>query len=468
MKYKKGWMLAAALALVLSMLTACQPDGEEESAPVSSGPTVTLANTGEPAPLTLAYVSLSDAYTEALKEIIEKYRADFPNTTITLAPCASSEELSTLLQSGKADLAQVESAQQAAWVSQGLLWDFAPYLKAWREEPGLGAGVRQGAASMGSGKAYVLPADLRQDVLFYRADWIDAYNEGQEDADRARIRTWSQLCDTREKLGERGALAFGGKGRLGKLFDTILWSRAGQSMMLHPSAAYFMADEDKTTTTLFTSEAGKDAATRFQITMEDLALKGCQDWTEEEAIAAFIKGDAAFLLADSSRYSELIEALPQGSLGVAGPPRTDNNLCITALDFWGWGIAEASPQKETAIHFLTYLANADNSTHMAKAAGTLPLHRDGLLMEPSLTEGDRAAEMEMLKQSTEYQYASRPTMYLEAAEAFPAKYEELLQDFLAGGISKKELQSELDAFWMDAYGTAPNTWAPRQEKAGSE
>lgn len=470
MKYKKCLALAVALGLVLAVLAGCQPEGEEESVAVSSGPQVTLENTGEGASLTVAYQGLSDDYAGALEEIVEKYRADFPGTEIALAPCGSQEEMLGLLRAGKADLAQVEGDQVASWVDQGLLWDFYPYLQVWKEEPGLGVGIRQAAGLMGSGKAYVLPADLRQEVLFYRADWVDGYNEGQEDADRARIKTWGQLCEAREKLGDKGRLAMGAKGRLGTYFDGILWSRAGQGMMVHPSAAYFMkdAEEEDEITTLFQDEAGKDAATRFQIVMEDLALPGCEGWTVGEAVEAFKKGEAGFLLAESSYYGELAGALPEEALGVAGFPRTDNGLCIGGLDFWGWGIGEKSGQREVAVHFLTYLSNADNSTHMAKTAGTLPLHRDGLLMEPSLLEGDRAAEMDMLKQSTEYQYASRPTMYLEAMEVFPGEYEELLGDFLAGDLGKKELLSALDSFWMEAYDSQPNTWAPKPKKEDEE
>ncbi len=460
MKWIRGLALLLLGALLLGLFAGCAT--EEEYEEESSLPE--LANTGEEAALTLAFSDPGDAYVKALSEIIEKYRADYPGTQIELKPYCTEEELTELLRTGGADIVEVEGERQGALVEEGLLWNFHPYFKAWREEPVIYSFARQAVESMGEKQAYILPADFRQEVLFYRADWIDEYNSQVEsEEDEANVKTWGQLCATAKKLGDKGRLALAGKGRLGKYFDCILWSRASRDAMKGPCAAYF-TEEDEEVATLFATPAGVDAAHRFSLVMEEAALPGCEDWTIDEALEAFKTGKACMLLADSSYQKELEAALPEGALGVEGFTRTDNNLCVTRLDFWGWAISQKSQYKETAAHFLTYLSNADNNTHIAKTAGTLPLHREALLMEPGFSEGDRAPEMRMAQLSAEYHYVNRPDMYVQASEDFPALYEQRLRAFLSGESTEEALLEELDAFWMEAYESQPDNWSKKKEK----
>lgn len=465
MGYKRYAALLLALALFLTGLSGCAP---EEDLPVSSGPQVTLQNTGEKAGLVLAYAWLDEAYQEALEEIIGKYRADFPKTEITLVPCGTEEQVQEMLRTGEADLAQVDSESQPALAEEGVLWNFYPYMQAWREEYGLTNAARQAVYSMGAQQAYIMPADFRQEVMFYRADWIDAYNDAQEqERDKLWCRSWSQISTVREKLGEKGRLAIAGKARLGDYFDTIMWSRAGRGTMINPAAGYFAAGMDEGDT-LFSTESAELAAERFYKTMNEDILPGSVDWTEEEAVSAFKNGEACMLLADSSYTAELREALPQGALGIDGFTRCDNNRSVFSAGFWGWGISGKSGNRETTVHFLTYLSNADNNTHIAKVAGTLPLHGEGLEMEPSLKEGERAAEMRMCQLGNEYQYACRPDMYREESEAFEEEYHRLLKAFLQDEISQEELLSQLNGFWQKVYLEQPNTWELKEPEEDEE
>lgn len=456
MRYKGGLALLLALVLFVGLFTGCAPGEEEE--PVSEGPQVTLENTGESVQLVLAHNYPGEDYMEALEEIIEKYRADFPETEITPVACDTEEQVLAMLRSGEADLVQLESREQGRYVEEGLLWDFYDYLKAWREEYALTNAAKQALYSMGAKHAYMMPADFHQEVMFYRADWLDEYNASQElEQDWLWCRTWSQISLVHEKLGDKGRLAIAGKNRLTDYFDTIMWSRAGRGAMLNPCAGYFAAGKDDGTS-LFAASSGELAAQRFLVTMKEDILPGSEDWTTEQALTAFTNGEACMLLADSSFTDELRRALPEGALGVEGFTRCDNNRCVFSADFWGWGISEKSGNKETAIHFLTYLSNSDNNTHMAKVGGTLPLHREGLEMEPSLKDGDRAAEMRMLQLGTEYQYACRPNMYWKQSEEFATEYRRLLMAFLEEELSQEELLEELNSFWQQVYQEQPNNW----------
>ena len=98
MGYKRYTALLLALVLLMASLAGCAP--EEEDLPVSSGPQVTLENTGEATGLKMAYTQLDEAYQKALEEIIEKYRADFPETEIILVPCDTEQQAEELLRTG--------------------------------------------------------------------------------------------------------------------------------------------------------------------------------------------------------------------------------------------------------------------------------------------------------------------------------------------------------------------------------
>lgn len=465
MKNKKGLALVLGLALSIGLLWGCAPQEEEPSEPSQAESLVPLENTGGKASLTLAYSDLGDSYVQVLEEVIAKYRADFPNTEIQLKPCDTPAQVQALLRDGGADLAQVADTDQAGYVGQGLLLDFAPYMKSWKGGDDLTNGARQALRSMGAGHAYLLPADCSQEILYYRADWVETYNEPLHQDDKVYLRNWNQLERTRDLLGDQGALAIGGKGKLSFYFDAMLWSRLGRGSMLDPAAAYFAQEEGET---LFTQEGAEEVAEQFKATFDNAALAGCAGWTEGQAVAAFKEGEAGVLLANSSYYGELLEALPPGALGTDGFVRDRfSGSAVTAFGFWGWGISAYTQDPGTAVHFLTYLSAADNNTYLSKVTGALPIHSEALEMEPSLADGLRGPEIRMIQLSSERQYALRPTMYQQACGGFAPLYEEMLEGFLDGEQDAASLLAGLDSFWQAVQEEEGYTWQTEEEKAAA-
>ncbi len=453
------------LGLVFSIiaLSGCtQEETPESSLPEES--LMPLENTGASASLVIAHTDLGGDTLEVLEEIIAKYRADFPETEITLRACDRPEQVRALLRDGEADLAQVADADQAEYVEEGLLLDFSPYLKSWKEGNDLTNAARYALRSMGRDHAYIMPADFTQEILFYRADWVDAYNAPLHRDDMVYLRNWHQLERAKGLIGDQANLAIGGKGRLGFYFDAMLWSRLKDSM-LDPAAAYFSAEEGETLSSL---EGAEEAAEKFKSIFETVALPGCADWTEEQAVEAFKEGKAGLLLADSSYYEELKAALPPDALGTDGFIRDRiTGSAMTEAGFWGWAVSARSQDPGTAVHFLTYLSAADNNTYLAKVTDSLPIHTEALEMEPSLEEGVRGAEIRMIRLGSERQYAQRPIMYRHEWEDFGPWYEELLQGYLAGETDAAGVLEELDGYWGRVYreqGTG--SWKAEEEEGG--
>ena len=63
---------------------------------------------------------------------------------------------------------------------------------------------------------------MNQDLVYYRSDWFEEYNEGLEEG-MVYCRIWDDFPDAQEKLADKGAagLVFGGQEHLIDLFDSI-------------------------------------------------------------------------------------------------------------------------------------------------------------------------------------------------------------------------------------------------------
>ena len=81
------------------VLAACAPE-EENSSQLESGVSsqISLENDGSETKLVVAEISVSPERTQALREIAEKYEADFPETEIEIQTVQSGEEAEKLLE----------------------------------------------------------------------------------------------------------------------------------------------------------------------------------------------------------------------------------------------------------------------------------------------------------------------------------------------------------------------------------
>lgn len=461
MRWKRGAALLAAGVLAAGTLSGCVSQNTVETVAESMA---SLRNDGHAVRLVVGQLTADADRTRVLEEIAGKYTADFPETDIEIRTYASKQELEAALDAGEADLAEVSGGDQAAYVKQGRLLDIYPYVKAWDESATFTPAAEQAVGSMGMEHAYLIPFDFDQDLLYYRADWFDAYNEGLE-KDLARCRTWQEIgggeingvpaTGAAEKLGDKGKLAFAGKEKLVDYFDAMVWSAISVGRIADPAAAYFSAEDERKS--IFSLEKTPNGVAQFAQVMKTAALEDAWNWTEKEALAAFLDGRAGMLLAGRDVMPALREAMGDGTWAVLGYPRGIIGSAVFADEFTGWGISAATKEEEIAAHFLTYLSNADNNTHFAKMCGTLPIHLEAADMEVSLLETDLAVELDMVKRGNWYQYASEPVMY-RAYEGYREQANERLRGFLRGEVSQDELLSWLDGYWNQAYAEEGNLW----------
>lgn len=462
MRLKKGIVLAAALLLFLGVLAGC---GEEAAEPSAAEPTVSLQNDGRDAKLVLGEVRLSDERTAVLEEIARKYRADFPNTEIEIRTFEDRESLGAALRAGELDLAEIWDDQQPQFVEDGLLLDIYPYMQVWSESATLTPAAKQAAYSLGSEHAYLIPNSFDQDLLYYRLDWFEEYNRDR-DTGLAVCKSWGQIAGEErssgemvpgvtEKMGEQGRLAFAGQDKLVDYFDAMIWSCVGLGRIADQSAAYFSAADESES--VFSLEKAAEGADEFLRVMQVSALPEALEWTEDEAVAAFVDGRAGLLVAGRSAADVLQASMPEGSWTSSSYPLGRSGSAVFSQKFSGWGVASSAGDEEIAVHFLTFLSNADNNTHYAVTCGVLPIHLDAADMDPSLTEGDLSTEMEMISRGDMYQYASQPVMYA-AFSGYRDQANTKLRQYASGELSREDLLAWLDDYWDAACQEEGKLW----------
>ena len=464
--YKRKWgalLLAGALALGLA---GCQ--GAPASSQVSESPSpspgeepLVLENDGQATQIVLGELFYSEERTQALEEIAAKYMADHPETQVEVRTVQTREEMEGLVASGELGICEVFWEDQPAYVEQGFLVDIDKYVDIWDDVTGLTPAARQVIRSMGPEVAYILPAVLDQDVLYYRSDWFEAYNEDKEDPDdMVYCRSWADLVLAAEQLADKGdCLVFGGKDKLLQVFDSVVWSALSLSPSAHNSVAY-LCDSDQRDTIFALDAAGK-AAEQFKEALSAAVPQESLEWTEDQAVEAFIQGDAAVLLAGQNQCRRIFSAMEEGAVEMAPYPRGLMGIGIPYQEYTGFAVTSAAENEGNAADFLFYLSDPDNNTHIAQVCSLPPLHKKAAELEPSLTE-TLSANLRMDTRSDVYTYGQEPVMY-GAWEPFQSLGDQALREYLSGELSTQALLDQFDSYWSKALQEEGKLWKTEEE-----
>lgn len=449
--------LTLALLLILSTFTACQPDDDREIIYESQ---ITAENDGEPAALTVAACQWDAACKAALQDIVERYRADFPETQVRIKEYPDKKSLDAAAQNGEADIIQVQGEDIKAYAQSGALMDMIDYKGFWDYEGMLTEPARRAMHSMGPERLYAIPADFTQNLFFYRKDWFEGYNKSVEiNYDKAYCQRWSQVLETAWKLGGDRAKIAMDKNKMVDFFHSVIWSGMGAGAPVDLSAVYFGKGDPQDT--VFTNERFPEVMATF-VNVQAMLLDGGMD-SEEEAVEAFMEGRSAYLLADSSAARALSAAMPPDSWSSAGMPLGELEDAVSPFGWWGWGLSAHTNNREKALHFLCYMTNCDNNTHLAQECGYLPIYREAVFMEPRLSEGGRAIEVMMLRDASAYRYATGAEMY-EASEGFADWLGGRLADLQEDELSEQALTAQLDGYWLEAFGKEGKLWIDEEEE----
>lgn len=450
---KRHRLLAGALCAVTAGLIAlggCRAQQEvavaEPNLPVNDGGaaslTVDIGAAGEDA----------GAYSQVLEEIIAKYRADFPDTKIELTENGDGADIRLFV----GDDPYSDGAQP---VDTGWLMDLTPYAEAWGEEGTVSNPANRIMRLMGGDRIYAIPCSYDQIMLYYRWDWFHEYNVNYEESQKAAVDIWGRLLEVEDKLGDRGRLTVSETVEP-YLFDSILWSWLGTGKLADLSAGYYLPEEGGT---VFTLEEAVNAVKAYQKVM---AAK----MDSADPMQDFIDGSSGMYLGTGMDMLALEGSMP-GQVGkdwyAVGLPAGNNGKLVSLVGWTAWGVDRDTQEPEKAVHFLWYLTNADNNTHMyiqLMDRGAKPLYREVEAYEPSLLEGGWYGETGLLN-TPNYKYVTPPVMFGEPVGARSPVFAGLLDSLDSGEIGPEELTEQLDAEYtrlLDEYLAKGNRlpWAP--------
>lgn len=427
---KKRRRAAGFLCAALVGIMALSGCGAPEEEYVIKEPNLPK-NDGQPAVLTIGLNGYTgedkETFESEIEKIIEKYEADYPNTEIRLAE-----------DGGRPDIG-LFSSDKTGEQDTGWLMDMTPYAEAWSEEGNISNAARLIMRFRGGDTVYAVPCRYEQMMLYYRVDWINEYNNnyyGIPD-EQVGVDTWEKLFRMADRLGDKGRLTISDEVRE-HLFDSILWSTLGTGGIADLPSGYYQGDGS----TVFTLDAAKEAA---ELTKQVLDLAEDSGDPMEE----FISGRVGIYIGTGSDMLKLRDQNP-GERGpvwnAAGLPRANGGRIEPLLGWTAWGINKDSEEPEKAVHFLAYLTNADNNTHMYMELledGVKPIYRETEVYEPSLKDSCWTMEIELINTSG-YRYASAPLMFGGNVGTKNPVFKEAFGQLEAGDITPGEMLTELD------------------------
>lgn len=423
-----GRILCLALAALL-VLAGCKSDPNwvyvDYSVP---------RNDGQPAKLTIGpidaqpwghWLTANGELQGALEEIIAKYEADYPNTEIEVL---TSEEYD-----GHADITVID--QGTATPPEEWLLDLSGYADAWEKSGRLCKTSQSIMHFMTGDGIYAIPLQYAQLMVFYRDDWFEAYNEGQVYwKDKAAVDTWERYMNISSMEHSGTAVA---TGDLPELFQAILWSDLMPSNYIMAAACYA---PPRVGGTIFSHEQAPEAISIYQ--------KVLDHWVDtSDPVGAFMGGEAAvMIISPTAEDYRRLSQMPEGSWKSAALPcckdRTSN---VVPMEWTAWAVQADTQEPEKAVHFLAYLTNPDNNTHMVKEGVASPIYKDVTMLEPGLLEEPRGVEIDLVNSTC--LYADLPRfMGDQEIEAGLWLYSLWFAD---GELTGEEMLAALDRFYLD-------------------
>lgn len=438
MEYRKigGRLLSLALAVLLALAACGSSDKPDKVYAEENFP----QNDGQPAKLTIGpiddriwgrWVQGDDQrLREVLEEIIAKYRADFPNTEIEVLPQGASD--------GESDITVID--QGLGLPGDRWLLDLSQYKEAWAWSGRVCNAANTIMHYMGGEEIYAVPLKYGQLMMFYRADWFEAYNAEQTRwVDGVRLDDWDWFMRVSERLEKGGVLV--AEDDLFMLFQSILWSYVGYKNLSDPAAACY-ASQKAGGGTIFGGQEAEKAAEVFQGVLDRRV-----DTANEDLLDAFINGEAAVLILgptpeDYARLSQM----PEGSWEASGLPNNpETGVTVAPMEWVAWAIRADTQEPEKAAHFLAYLTNLDNNTHMVREGVASPVYKEVTVLEPSLLDEPQSEEINLI--NTVYYYADLPRFF-ERVNPWYA-FQTYAGQFAGGEISSKGMLAGLNQFFQD-------------------
>ncbi len=356
MKRTRLTTIAGVGTVALLALTACSGGGSDSSAE------------GGDVELQMVESLTNPARTELLRGLLDDFEAENPGVTVKLVspPTEQADQtIQQMLQSGSGvDVLEVRDITVGPFSNNGWLYDMTDDLGSWDGWDALTDNAK--AAAEGDGESYFVPYGFYGLSLFYRTDLVE---EAGFDGPPA---SWEELLEQASAIQDPANNTYGYAFRGGQNGNTNVVAAIEAYLVddLDPSDAFRLEDGS----TIFAAPEAQDAVDTYFDLFEQGSPPSAVSWGYPEMVAGFTNGSTAFLLQDPEVIATVQESnLTEDQWDTAPLLTGPDGKAAQPLAVAGWGVAEASKNKDAAVDLVEFLSSAEPATEFAQANSLVPI-----------------------------------------------------------------------------------------------
>jgi raffinose/stachyose/melibiose transport system substrate-binding protein len=212
-----------------------------------------------------------------------------------------------------------------------------------------------------AGEFFAFPVDTDVAGLIYNRDVLEA-----ADIDPASITTWDAFEKAAEAVKTNGVspIAVSGKasGPAGNIADWIAAGAYDESQLAELKAGTFVDEPYRELLTMV------DEWREAEFFNPDYSSA-----TDDDMTRALSDGNTAFVFSQNSRANNALQFNPDANIGfIPVPSMTTDTPYLIGGEMNAYGISKSSKHLDDAKTFIAFLAEPENATALAEAAGNLP------------------------------------------------------------------------------------------------
>lgn len=437
MRKKLLTTMAAVSAFALTLSSCSGGGGESDGGTGGDGG-------GGDVTLTMVESLTNPARTEVIQGMLTEFEGENPGIKVNLIspPTEQADQkIQQILQSGSGvDVLEVRDLTVGPFSNNDWLYDMSGEIKEWDGFENL-TDASQSVALGEDGTSYYVPYGFYGQSLFYRTDLV---KEAGFDGAPA---SWDDLIEQAAKIQDptqnRYGYAFrGGTNSAGQLLSIF---EAYNADNLDVENAYKVTSGE----TIFSTPETQTAFDRYIDLFETGSPESSVSWGYPEMVQAFTNGSTAFLLQDP----EVIAVVNDSTLTKDQWTVAPNLVGPTGKAAWplataGWGVAEASENKDASVKLVQWLSG-DPSTTFAKENSLVPILKSADEDEFFKT-GPWAAYVEMTAKPETWISVTEPRDVAWWTE-WMQRSETDLQQVLLGSMSTADALKGWDQFWTEKW-----------------
>jgi multiple sugar transport system substrate-binding protein len=430
MKRTRVMLTASAATATLLALTACSGGGSgsgEEGGQVTLQMVESLTN---------------PARTELIRSLLDQFEEENPDIAVELVSPPTDQadqKIQQMLQSGTGvDVLEVRDITVGPFSNNGWLYDMSDDLAAWDGWDALTDNAKAVAED-----GYFVPYGFYGLSLFYRTDLVEQAGFDGPPA------SWEELLEQATAIQDPSKNTYGYAFRGGA---------NANSNVVAAIEAYVIDDLDtadafklKDGSTIFSAPEAQDALDTYFALFEQASPPSAVSWGYPEMVEGFTNGSTAFLLQDPEVIATVQQSttITEDQWSTAPLLTGPTGKAAQPLATAGWGVAEASENKEAAVKLVEFLSGEGPATEFAQTNSLVPIIA-AAADDEFYKDGPWSSYVTMTEDPDTYVNVIQPrgvswwTEWIQKADSE-------VQAVLLGSMSTTELLESWDAYWTEKY-----------------